>query len=69
MKRIGLCYILIVNNPEMVDFIDQLQNAVSEDINPEKMGESNDFFDKLYGRLENELELKKYLEFLDCNFR
>ncbi len=53
----------------MVDFIDQLQNAVSEDINPEKMGESNDFFDKLYGRLENELELKKYLEFLDCNFR
>ncbi len=58
MKRISLCPILVVNKLEIIDFIEKIQNAVSEDINQEKMGESNDFFDKLYGRLENELELK-----------
>ncbi len=43
MKRISLCPILVINKLEIVDFIEKIQNAVSEDINPEKMGESNVF--------------------------
>ena len=39
---------------EIIYFIEELQNAVSEDIDPEKRDICNEFFDKLYSRLKNE---------------
>lgn len=39
---------------EIIDFIEKLQRAVSEDINADKVGKCNVFFDKLYSRLKNE---------------
>ena len=39
---------------EIIYFIEELQNAVSEDIDPDKIGICNVFFEKVYSRLKNE---------------
>lgn len=39
---------------EIIYFIEELQNAVSKDIDPDKMSICNVFFDKVYSRLKNE---------------
>ena len=52
---------------EIVDFIEKLQNAVSVDINPEKIGVCNEFFDKLYNRLATEYPFAFSLSTLDDN--
>lgn len=52
---------------EIVDFLEKLQKAVSEDIDPKKIDECNVFFDKLYSRLDNEYPFAFSLSTLSDN--